>query len=85
MDSSRRRPEQQDPVGFSGLTAEEAAAKLGDTVRAAPQRLQVYQQTLQFVVRGSTQIILWLAVLLVLFILHQVNLKLKLHTHTHTP
>lgn len=67
----RTDEDQEEETGPSGLTSEEAASKFGATLASAPKRFQVYSKTLELIITSSRAGIVWLAILLILFILHQ--------------
>ena len=58
------------------LTAEEAAAKLGQTIRTLPERLRVFRITTNIFTQVLNSFGLWLVILLILFVLHQLYVVL---------
>lgn len=58
------------------LTAEEAAAKLGQTIRTLPERLRVFRITTSVFTQVLNSFGLWLVILLILFVLHQLYVVL---------
>lgn len=70
-DDTQQQDDREDPNPVLGVTSKQAATTFKNTLRAATERFRAYRRAITLAVTNVRGLLTWLAVILLLFILHQ--------------